>query len=167
MDDLAIWDSLPDRLRHLEVIYSSPRLAVLENYMCKKTRYLRHLTFCGDTLYIRLLLFDLKERCPELQSVELQASCCSCKCNIGEVGEPPSAMQIPTWPTSLQSIKISILQVWTKENAEILLISLISAAPNLPRLREIHIIIDLSMDRRAGIAFKQEWNRLLRAVFHK
>ncbi|KAA8911785.1 hypothetical protein FN846DRAFT_934960 [Sphaerosporella brunnea] len=66
---------------------------------------------------------------------------------------------VPVWPSSLISLKLLNLRKWSADEVEAFLDSLISAAPDLPRMRELslHCILDdLGWRERARVRDKYE-----------
>lgn len=75
--------------------------------------------------------------------------------------------EVPTWPTTLQSIELVQLRKWEPETAETFFQSLIDSSGCLPHLRRLVIKAMLSIGWRDRSSFREGWVGSLERVFKR
>ncbi len=75
------------------------------------------------------------------------------------------ANDIPTWPSTLQTIQLIHLQKWEAEGAQNLFSSLIDSAHELPNLRRLTLYAHISISWRDRASFRERWIDKLTKVF--
>ncbi|KAM5468710.1 hypothetical protein MauCBS54593_004705 [Microsporum audouinii] len=73
--------------------------------------------------------------------------------------------QVPTWPSSLETLELERLRKWDITTAEVVFKSLIEAAPRLTYLRTLTLTAILKTDWRDRAQFREEWARTLERTF--
>ncbi|KAG8624039.1 hypothetical protein KVT40_009015 [Elsinoe batatas] len=73
--------------------------------------------------------------------------------------------QIPTWPTTMESIELVHLQKWAADGAKNLFGSLIDSAPELSKLRRLVLHAHISISWRDRASFREQWMEKLTNVF--
>ncbi|KAF2840396.1 hypothetical protein M501DRAFT_991400 [Patellaria atrata CBS 101060] len=161
---------LPERLVTLEIsncnhLTSKP----LDAFLLDRGAGLRELVLDHNQSLDLQFLTNLKRTCPHLESLHMDLNYTS-RLVVKNASEPlylalldPS--DIPTWPSTLQSIELIHLRKWTAGAAELLFESLLNAADELPYLRKLVLkaIIDIGWRDRAG--FRERWIGILQKVF--
>jgi hypothetical protein len=77
------------------------------------------------------------------------------------------ATEIPTWPSSLQTLELTQLRKWDTEAFEMFFKSLLDSAPNLPDLRKLTIQAILNIGWRDRASFRDKWIGSLEHVFKR
>ncbi|RFU33401.1 hypothetical protein B7463_g2912, partial [Scytalidium lignicola] len=75
--------------------------------------------------------------------------------------------EVPSWPSTLQTIELVQLRKWETEAAETFFRSLVEGAPNLPDLRRVVIQAILSIGWRDRASFRDKWVGSLERVFKR
>lgn len=75
--------------------------------------------------------------------------------------------EIPTWPTSLQSIELTQLRSWDIESAKMFFQSLLHSAPSLVSLRRLIIKAIINTSWRDRSSFRDEWVGAFMKVFKR
>lgn len=75
--------------------------------------------------------------------------------------------EVPSWPSTLQTIELIQLRKWETEAAEMFFQSLIDSAPKLPNLRRLVIQAILSIGWRDRASFRDKWAGSLDRVFKR
>lgn len=73
--------------------------------------------------------------------------------------------EIPTWPETLQEIKLIQLRRLNSITAEAFFMSLIDAAPNLPNMRRLFVTALLQINWRDRANFRERWSSRLERTF--
>ncbi|KAF4554038.1 Hypothetical protein D9617_5g069140 [Elsinoe fawcettii] len=73
--------------------------------------------------------------------------------------------QVPTWPTTMESIELVHLQKWNADGAKNLFGSLIDAAHELSCLRRLVLHAHISISWRDRASFREQWMEKLTNVF--
>ena len=112
---------------------------------------------------------DLAVACPKLQVFKMNLRYYSTHDNYSD-SEPyfDSLLfrdEIPTWPTSLQTLELHHLRKWESNSVEMFFQSLIDAASTLPHLRKVDIKASVNIDWRDRASFRNKWINQLTKVF--
>ncbi|KAH8820600.1 hypothetical protein F5884DRAFT_764628 [Xylogone sp. PMI_703] len=75
--------------------------------------------------------------------------------------------EVPSWPSTLQTIELVQLRKWDTEAAETFFGSLVESAPKLPHLRRLVIQAILSIGWRDRASFRDKWVGSLERVFKR
>ncbi|KAI2632120.1 hypothetical protein GGR54DRAFT_582229 [Hypoxylon sp. NC1633] len=75
--------------------------------------------------------------------------------------------QVPTWPTSIQSIEILHMRKWGRKAAETFFGSLVQSAPDLPHLRRLSLRIALDISWRQRLQLRELWVDKLVKIFKR
>jgi len=73
--------------------------------------------------------------------------------------------EVPTWPSTLQTLDLVQLRNWDASTAEMFFQSLIDSAANLPRLRRLVLKAILKIGWRDRAFFREKWIGRLQRVF--
>lgn len=114
-------------------------------------------------------LVDLKQSCPKLECLRMDLTYYSSLAMSSDndplyetlLGES----EIPTWPTTLQTVDLQFLRNWNSKSATNFLSSLVDASGDLPWLRELIIIASVDTDWRERAGFRQKWTDKFKKVF--
>ncbi|KAI1269656.1 hypothetical protein F5Y18DRAFT_106233 [Xylariaceae sp. FL1019] len=148
-------ESLPKTLKHLELVncweISSEDLT---QFLTSHGSSLTHLTLKHCQSLSLGFLPVLGVACPNLAHLEMDLSYfrhhASYADNKPEYEVLLYADEVPSWPTSIQSIQIINMRNWNREAAEVFFDSLMRNAQNLPCLRrlEFKVILDIEWRQR-------------------
>lgn len=162
--------SLPSQLRHLSIINCGNfNSADFRLYLAEHGYELQELVLRGDQALDLGFSTALESLCPNLRRFEMDLSY-SDPTAFHDVdphfeGVFPDGI-MPTWPRTLQIIKIENLRNLDAEDAESFLSSLIAVAPELKDLRKVSIRILLQDDGwRERAKLRQTWMPKLEDVF--
>ncbi|KAH0373998.1 hypothetical protein KCU65_g226, partial [Aureobasidium melanogenum] len=75
--------------------------------------------------------------------------------------------EIPTWPSTLQTLELVHLQKWGANAAQNLFRSLVESAENLPDLRRLVLQAHINISWRDRAAFRDQWIERLRRVYQR
>lgn len=73
--------------------------------------------------------------------------------------------EVPTWPSTLQTLDLVQLRNWDASTAEMFFQSLLDSAPDLPHLRRLVLKAILKIGWRDRASFRDKWIGRLRQVF--
>lgn len=73
--------------------------------------------------------------------------------------------EVPTWPSTLQTLDLVQLRNWDASTAEMFFQSLLDSAPHLPHLRRLVLKAILKIGWRDRASFRDKWIGRLRRVF--
>lgn len=73
--------------------------------------------------------------------------------------------EVPTWPSTLQTLDLVQLRNWDASTAEMFFQSLLDSAPELPHLRRLVLKAILKIGWRDRASFRDKWIGRLRRVF--
>ncbi|PSK57863.1 hypothetical protein B9Z65_9065 [Elsinoe australis] len=76
-----------------------------------------------------------------------------------------TADEVPTWPSTLESIEMIHLQKWSADGGQSLFGSLIDSAKELPNLRKLVLHAHISISWRDRASFREQWIDKLTKVF--
>ncbi|KAI0161578.1 hypothetical protein GGR57DRAFT_455252 [Xylariaceae sp. FL1272] len=151
----SLLESLPKTLKHLELVncweISSEDLT---QFLTSHGSSLTHLTLKHCQSLSLGFLTVLGVACPNLTHLEIDLSYfrhhASYADNKPEYEVLLDADEVPTWPTSIQSIQIINMRNWNREAAEMFFDSLTNNAQNLACLRrlEFKVILDIEWRQR-------------------
>lgn len=169
---------LPKLLTNLSVI-NCPTFdnGTLLPYLVEHGRELKNLVLNHNRSMSLEFLPDLKQCCPELESLYMDFTYYSASI-FGDLGHQSDATpnynsllepgNIPTWPTTLRDLSLLQMRKWSVEAATGFFESLTTSAPDLPNLKYVTIkaILDISWRERAG--FREKWiNRFDEALLRR
>ncbi|KAH9907845.1 hypothetical protein F4778DRAFT_719339 [Xylariomycetidae sp. FL2044] len=75
--------------------------------------------------------------------------------------------QMPSWPSSIQSIEIIHMRNWSREAANLFFQSLVDSAPHLPHLRYLVLKVILDIEWRARQEMRTSWVDTMKRVFQR
>ena len=163
---------LPADLQSLEIINCPVESIDVTNYIQAKGQKLRNLTLDHNQHLDLSFLHTLSTSCPVLEALKLDLIYYS-PLQVVAVIEPQydqllSALEMPTWPSSLRSIELLHLRRWTTTVAKNFFQGLIDAAPRLHDLRQLKIKASLDESGwRDRVAFRDFWIQRMSDVFQR
>ncbi|KAI0025239.1 hypothetical protein F4780DRAFT_722748 [Xylariomycetidae sp. FL0641] len=153
---------LPKTLKHLELVNCWEVVSDdLEQYLLSHGRFLEKLTLKHCQSLSLEFLPVLGIACPNL--THLEADLKYYRHHEHYADNKPEYItllaedQVPTWPSSIQSVEIIHMRHWTSGAAEVFFGSLLQNAENLPNLRRLAFKVEISIDWRQ----RQEWRKAL------
>lgn len=162
--------SLPDDLVTLHIIncngFTSEAMHV---FLSLHGRQLKELVLNHNQSLDIAFFTDLGTTCPSLEVLKMDLNYYNTH-TTSQDSDPKyvdllKPDEVPSWPSTLQTLELLHLRKWTSEAAEHFFASLIDSAENLPDLRRlvIHAILNISWRDRAG--FRDLWIGRLERVF--
>lgn len=161
---------LPKTLQRLELINCwDIRAEDFAAYLLSNGSGLRHLELHHNQSLSLAFLPVLGAACPKLESLSMDLNYYKHH-EFYRDSQPCydallTAGQIPTWPSTLQSLKLKNLRKWDAEAAEHFFQSLVDSAPNLPMLRHLDIKAMLDIPFRQRSQIRDKWVVKLKKVF--
>lgn len=163
---------LPKSLHNLELIncwdFHADDFA---NFLISHGNQLRSLTLNHNLSLNLSFLPILGIACPKLEALQMNLSYFDMH-SFYHDSEPnfdklilPN--EIPTWPSSLQTLELTQLRKWDTEACEMFFQSLLDSASNLPDLRRLTIQAILNIGWRDRASFRDKWIGSLEHVFRR
>lgn len=111
----------------------------------------------------------LGESCPVLQVLKINMNYYKGSLQDSEpaFNELIRVEEVPTWPSTLQTLEMVHLRQWSTEAATMFFTSLITAAPALPDLRRLVLKAILNIGWRDRVHFREEWIGKVEKVFKR
>jgi hypothetical protein len=163
---------LPTNLVHLEIINCWEVVSeVLAPFLRTHGSQLRSLTLNHNSSLNLSFLEELAPSCPKLEHLKVNMTFYSVHptyrdsdCWFDSLLE---ADEIPTWPSSLQSIELTQLRKWDVDTAKMFFQSLLNSAETLPDLRRLVIRATIDTNWRERSTFRDEWLGAFNRVFKR
>lgn len=167
--DDALLPRLPSDIQTLSIIncidVTSENLGM---FLSSHGRSLKEL-FLSQNRHLNLTFtVNLAEWCPQLKALGVDLTFCD---PIFHDVEPYFDnllvdADVPTWPSTLESIELNHLQKWNDKTAGNFFRSLVEAAPNLPHLRSLIVKAILKkLGWRDRATFRDRWIKRLETAF--
>ncbi|KFY31978.1 hypothetical protein V493_00632 [Pseudogymnoascus sp. VKM F-4281 (FW-2241)] len=165
--------SLPSNLKHLDIIACSELASEdLAEFLVTHGRQLRTLTLNHNQSLSLSFLTILGSACPHLVSLQMNLTYYNLHATFKD-SEPffdklLLENEVPTWPTTLQTLELIQLRKWDVDAAEVFFRSLLDSAGTLPHLRTLVIkaILDTISWRDRG-GFRDRWQKAFERVFKR
>lgn len=165
--------SLPNSLRHLDIIACSEITSEdLAEFLVTHGRHLQTLTLDHNQSLSMSFLTVLGSACPHLVSLHMNLTYYNLHATFKD-SEPFFDQlllenEVPTWPTTLQTLELIQLRKWDVDAAEVFFRSLLDSAGTLPHLRTLVIkaILDTISWRDRG-GFRDKWQKAYERVFKR
>lgn len=165
--------SLPSNLKHLDIIACSELASDdLAEFLLTHGRQLRTLTLNHNQSLSISFLTILGSSCPHLVSLKMNLTYYNLHATFKD-SEPFFDQlllenEVPTWPTTLQTLELIQLRKWDVDAAEVFFRSLLDSAGTLPHLRTLVIkaILDTISWRDRG-GFRDRWQKSFERVFKR
>ncbi|OBT62011.1 hypothetical protein VE03_08268 [Pseudogymnoascus sp. 23342-1-I1] len=165
--------SLPNNLKHLDIIACSELASDdLAEFLVTHGRQLRTLTLNHNQSLSLSFLTILGSACPHLVSLQMNLTYYNLHATFKDsepfFGQLLLANELPTWPTTLQTLELIQLRKWDVDAAEVFFRSLLDSAGTLPHLRTLVIkaILDTISWRDRG-GFRDRWQKAFERVFKR
>ncbi|KAK2766236.1 hypothetical protein FQN54_007752 [Arachnomyces sp. PD_36] len=112
-------------------------------------------------------MINLAEWCPQLKALSVDLTFYDSRFRDVEPHFDHLLLDadVPSWPSTLQSIELNQLRKWNDKSADYFFTSLIDAAPNLPDLRRLIIKAILKIGWRDRATFRDKWIRRIESTF--
>ncbi|KAI8634412.1 hypothetical protein F5Y19DRAFT_413338 [Xylariaceae sp. FL1651] len=168
----SLLERLPKTLTHLELVncweITSEDLAT---FLISHGNSLVHLTLKHCQSLSLGFLPVLGASCPNLAHLEVDLSYFSHHAFYAD-NKPEYAVllgvdQVPTWPSSIQSIEIIHMRNWTREAAEMFFDSLMNNASRLPHLRRLEFKVILNIEWRQRQEMRQSLADQMTRIFKR
>ncbi|KAI1819188.1 hypothetical protein F4861DRAFT_159765 [Xylaria intraflava] len=168
----ALLERLPKTLTHLELLncweITSEDMA---NFLLSHGNSLTHLTLKHCQSLSLGFLPVLGMSCPNLAHLEVDMTYFRHHASYAD-NKPDYATllevdQVPTWPSSIQSIEIVPMRNWTREAADMFFGSLMKNAKSLPNLRRLEFKVILNIDWRQRQEMRQSLADQMTKVFKR
>ncbi|KAI1376007.1 hypothetical protein F4677DRAFT_445723 [Hypoxylon crocopeplum] len=168
----VLLDRLPTTLKHLELINCWEVTADdLGDFLVTHGNNLHSLTLNHCQSLSLAFLPVLRSACPNLQHLYMDLSYFRhhehYADNKPEYDTLLTEDQVPTWPSSLQSIEILHMRKWGRKAAETFFGSLLQSAPDLPHLRRLAFRIALDISWRQRLELREFWVDKMVKVFKR
>lgn len=165
--------SLPNNLKHLDIIACSELASDdLAEFLVTHGRQLQTLTLNHNQSLSLSFLTILGSACPHLVSLQMNLTYYNLHATFKD-SEPFFDQlllenELPTWPTTLQTLELIQLRKWDVNAAEVFFRSLLDSAGTLPHLRTLVIkaILDTISWRDRG-GFRDRWQKAFERVFKR
>jgi hypothetical protein len=163
---------LPSNIEHLEVINCWEITSLdLSTYLFSHGSQLRSLTLNHNHSLNLSFLTTLKSSCPKLLSLKMDLTYFSVHSTYRNAEPIYEGLlfpdDIPTWPSTLQSIELLQLRGWDISTAQMFFQSLLDSAGELPVLRRLVIKGILNTGWRDRVSFRKEWIEPFEPVFKR
>ncbi|KAI0832950.1 hypothetical protein F5Y06DRAFT_280846 [Hypoxylon sp. FL0890] len=167
-----ILSRLPTTLKHLELITCWEVTADdLVEFLLSHGHHMESLTVNHCQSLSLAFLPVLRSACPNLQRLYMDLSYFRhhehYADNKPEYEDLLTEEQVPTWPSSMQSVEIFHMRKWTRKAAEMFFGSLIQSAPDLPHLRRLSLSVALDIGWRQRQDFREFWVDKMVRVFKR
>ncbi|KAI0385629.1 hypothetical protein F5Y04DRAFT_246314 [Hypomontagnella monticulosa] len=168
----SLLNRLPTTLKHLELINCWELTAdSLIDFLPTHGNHLQSLTINHCQSLSLAFLPILRPACPNLRHFYMDLSYFRhhehYADNKPEYTELMTEDQVPTWPSSIQSIEILHMRQWTRKAADTFFESLVQSAPELPQLRRLAFRIALDIGWRQRQDFREFWVDKMARVFKR
>ncbi|KAI8964734.1 hypothetical protein F5Y11DRAFT_315065 [Daldinia sp. FL1419] len=165
-------DQLPATLKHLELINCWELTADdLVNFLLSHGNHLHSLTINHCQSLSLAFLPILRPACPKLRHLYMDLSYFRhhehYADNKPEYDVLLTEDNVPTWPSSIQSIEILHMRKWGRRAAETFFQSLVQSASDLPHLRRLALRIALDIGWRQRQEFREFWVDKMVSVFKR
>ncbi|KFX93299.1 hypothetical protein V490_04912 [Pseudogymnoascus sp. VKM F-3557] len=165
--------SLPSNLKHLDIIACSELASDdMAEFLVTHGRQLRTLTLNHNQSLSLSFLTILGSACPHLISLQMNLTYYNLHATFKD-SEPffdqlLLVNEVPTWPSTLQTLELIQLRKWEVDAAEVFFRSLLDSAGALPHLRTLVIkaILDTISWRDRG-GFRDRWQKAFERVFKR
>ncbi|KAI1411181.1 hypothetical protein F5Y13DRAFT_165864 [Hypoxylon sp. FL1857] len=167
-----ILSRLPTTLKHLELITCWEVTADdLVEFLLSHGHHMESLTINHCQSLSLAFLPVLRSACPNLKHLYMDLSYFRhhehYADNKPEYDDLLTEDQVPTWPSSMQSIEIFHMRKWSRKAAEMFFGSLIQSAPDLPHLRRLALSVALDISWRQRQDFREFWVDKMVRVFKR
>ena len=163
---------LPTNLHHLEFINCWEITSDLfAEFLLAHGRQLRTLTLNHNQALNLSFLPILAEACPNLEEFKVDLSYFDAHVSYHN-REPDYEVlmrleEVPTWPSTLQTIELINLRKWDKQASEMFFQSLLDSAGGLPDLRRLTLQTSIDIPWRDRADFRNQWIGSLVRVFKR
>lgn len=168
----SLLQQIPRTLKHLELINCWEVTASdLHEFLLTHGGHLQSLTLNHCQSLSLGFLPVLRSACPNLQHLYMDLSYFRHHEHYAD-NQPEYEMllmedQVPTWPSSIQSIEILHMRKWTRRAAETFFGSLVQSAPDLPQLRRLAFRVALDIGWRQRRELRELWVDQMTKVFKR
>lgn len=168
----SLLNRLPTALKHLELINCWELTADnLVDFLLTHGNHLQSLTINHCQSLSLAFLPILRSACPNLRHFYMDLSYFRhhehYADNKPEYAELLTEDEVPTWPSSMQSIEILHMRQWTRKAADTFFESLVQSASELPHLRRLAFRIALDIGWRQRQDFREFWVDKMARVFKR
>ncbi|KAI0181554.1 hypothetical protein GGR52DRAFT_43746 [Hypoxylon sp. FL1284] len=168
----SLLHQLPKTLKHLELINCWEVTADdLYEFLLTHGSHLQTLTINHCQSLSLAFLPVLGPGCPNLQRLYMDLSYFRhhehYADNKPEYETLLAEDQVPTWPSSIQSIEILHMRKWGRRAAETFFGSLVQSAPNLPQLRHLAFRVALDIGWRQRRELREFWVEKMTKIFKR
>lgn len=162
---------LPDRLVSLTIANCANLTAeILAAFLLTHGNFLEELILNHNIGLSLSFLPGLKPSCPRLEALRMDLNCYSRFSTSNTVvylyDELLKDGEVPTWPSTLQSLEIIYLRKWTAATAKTFFQSLIDSAEDLPSLQELVLRASVEdVEWRERATFRDQLSQRFQKVF--
>lgn len=166
----GLFPNLPLSIRKLTIQYCSELTSeVFHPFLITHGRLLKELVLDHNQSLNLSFLADLAVCCPQLEVLKMDLLYYNSHYTFRD-SEPKYedllvTDEVPTWPSTLQTLDLVQLRNWDASTAEMFFQSLIDSAPNLPHLRRLVLKAILKIGWRDRASFRDKWIGRLQRVF--
>lgn len=163
---------LPNNLKHLELINCWEVLADdMASFLLTHGSHLETLTLNHNQSLSLSFLTVLGEACPRLRSLKMNLTYFNIHTTYHD-SEPLYKEllrdnEIPTWPSSLQTLELTQLRKWDVDKAKVFFESLLGSAEYLPSLRSLTVKAIINTSWRERSSFRDTWVGAFDRVFKR
>ncbi|KAK7538829.1 uncharacterized protein J3D65DRAFT_570733 [Phyllosticta citribraziliensis] len=163
---------LKDSLQHLTTVNCHNITSeILRDFLVSRGGQLLSLVLNHNQALDISFLPDLKRACPRLQVLKMDLnyfdSHATFRDSDPKYDELLKEEEIPSWPSTLQTIEMVHLRKWGSGAAETFFSSLIDSAEQLPDLRRLVLKATLDIGWRDRAGFRDLWIGRLQKVFQR
>ncbi|KLJ06296.1 hypothetical protein EMPG_10280 [Blastomyces silverae] len=145
--------------------------ANLGTFLARRGQSLRELVLEHNRYLNMSFTTDLATSCPHLEAFTLDLNFTSPVSFTHDVDpyfdELLHDSEVPSWPASLQILKLERLRKWEISTAMLFFDSLIHSAPYLPNLRVLQLSAILEIGWRDRASFRREWVGRLERTYRR
>jgi hypothetical protein len=142
---------------------------MLSGFLTNKGSHLKELVLKHNIALNLAFLTTLATSCPRLETLCVDGHYYSERQSTNdadpEYDELLSAVEVPTWPTTLRHISLMHLSKWAQEGGTNLFRTLVDSAPTLPALRHLEIKAHINIPWRDRAGFRDMWTDRLQRVY--
>ena len=163
--DAGFWPGLPSTLESLAISYSWIKAEDLLSFLKAKGSRLRNLSLLFNHGLTIAFIHDLATSCPRLVTLHVDAQLWTGASAYWNLPADPPADVIPSWPTTLQSLKLVNITKLPHGFAQTFFQTLLDASARLEDLRTLVIKVGLNIPVRERADFRYSWIEQIEAAY--
>ena len=161
---------LPQNLQSLHIVdCSSVTSTMLSSFLVTHGSDLCELVLDHNQSLSLSFIADLAASCPKLETFRMNLTYYNSYYTFQDSEPRYDALllsdEVPTWPSSLQTLELIHLRKWDSDSTETFFGSLVDSASSLPKLRKLVLKASIEIGWRDRASFRDKWINKLEKVF--